>query len=310
MTTDEAVALFAPLKKTMHLKVSVAQAFARFAEHFGDWWPRQSGHCVFGDASTGCLMEPGVGGRILETGEGDQTTEWGRVVLWEPPHRLSFDWYPGRTADTSQRIDLSFTADSEGTRIDLTHNDWHLLGDRADELRQSYDGGWDQVLGTFGAHASRASARARYENEPRGRIAAFQTTINAPVETVWELLATEEGVNRWFTDESTLEGQVGGALVFRWRELANDGGTMELYGRVVQYDPGACFVFDWQADSGTYDLRCQIEFEVAGDGTVVRLNEQGFQNTPRGLQDLLNRQSGWSQQLTRLKVFAEHGIRV
>ncbi|MEM1433514.1 MAG: SRPBCC family protein [Pseudomonadota bacterium] len=310
MSTGSAVSLFAPVTKTLHLKVSPSQAFGRFAERFGEWWPRHAGHSVFGPTSTGCLMEAGVGGRILEQGEGGAVAEWGRVTAWEPPRRLQFSWYPGRDAATAQRVEVTFTADAEGTLIELAHHDWHLLGEQAEAVRDGYDSGWDTVLGTFGAHATRAARSTLDARDLRGWVAAFRTTIDVPRDRLWHLLTTADGLNQWFTDATTLEPQAGGQLVFRWRNLAADGSTLEHFGRVCRYEPVTCFEFDWQADSGTYDLRCRIDFEETGRGTLVSLTESGFQETPTGLQDLLNRQGGWAQVLTQLKAFAQHGIRL
>ncbi len=85
---------------------------------------------------------------------------------------------------------------------------------------------------------------------------------------------------------------------------------MEYFGRVRTHEPPNRFAFDWQADLGRYDLSCEIELEAIPAGTRVRLRETGFADSDDGLQDLLNRQGGWWQELTRLKAYAEHGIRV
>lgn len=44
-------------------------------------------------------------------------------------------------------------------------------------------------------------------------------------------------------------------------------------------------------------------------GTSVRLIEHGYEDTPAGLQDLLNRVSGWAAVLTQIRSYLEHGER-
>ncbi len=310
MSTQNVEQLFAPLRKTLHLKASPTQTFARFAERFGDWWPRHNGHSVFGGESAGCRLEGEAGGRIVEFASDGREAEWGRIEVWDPPCRLQFSWYPGRDAATAQTVEVTFTPEETGTLISLEHRDWHVLGAQAEITRTDYDRGWDHVLGSFGAHASRGAARSVYSATPRGRVAAFTTQVNAPIERVFELLATAEGLNRWFTDHTSLDPRAGGLLVFRWRGEGAEVDALEFFGRVHTHRAPDCFAFDWQADSGAYDLRCRIDFEAAGGGTRISLTETGFRDDATGLQDLLNRQSGWSQSLTQLKAFAEHGIRI
>ncbi|MEM1229891.1 MAG: SRPBCC family protein [Pseudomonadota bacterium] len=310
MSDEDPRELFAPLRKTLHLRTSKAQAFARFAEGFNNWWPRHLGHSVFGERSSHCLLEPRSGGRILEFDQDGGEAEWGVVTAWEPPARLAFHWYPGRDAETAQRVEVTFTADAKGTLIELIHHDWHLLGAQAEPSRERYDSGWDQVLGTFGAHSSRATERAAHGMTPRGRVVSQRLTVKVPIARAWALLTTAEGMNQWFTSDATVDPAPGGRLVFRWDHLPPGAGPLELFGRVRRYEPERCFAFDWQADSGTYDLYCQIDFESVPEGTRIVLEETGFQDTPLGLQDLLNRQGGWAQELTALRVFAEHGIRL
>ncbi len=314
MSANEPIDMFAPLRKTLQLRASPNQAFARFAERFGDWWPRAQGHSVFGAESRTCQIEPFTGGRILELANDGREAQWGRITTWHPPHALHFTWHAGRDESTAQRIEVTFTANDDGTLVTLVHHDWHVPGSAAADTRNGYDRGWGHVLGTFGAHASRAAARAVYNATPCGRVASFATIVHAPIERVFALLATAEGLDAWFTHGASLEPREGGQLVFRWRDLlasdGPDGEPLEFFGRVHVCEAPRRFVFDWQADSGAYDLRCAIELEPAGNGTKVSLRETGFRDDDVGLQDLLNRQSGWSQSLTELKAFAEHGIRL
>jgi uncharacterized protein YndB with AHSA1/START domain len=68
------------------------------------------------------------------------------------------------------------------------------------------------------------------------------------------------------------------------------------------------FIFQWKADSLSYDTTVEIYFEPVEEGTVVSLSEYGFEDSPTGLKDMLNRASGWAQALTLMKFYLEHGV--
>lgn len=60
--------------------------------------------------------------------------------------RVAFSWHPGRTSDTAQRVEVTFEADGEHTRVTLVHTGWETLGDAAAETRDGYGSGWVPVL--------------------------------------------------------------------------------------------------------------------------------------------------------------------
>jgi uncharacterized protein YndB with AHSA1/START domain len=70
--------------------MSVEKAFAFFTESFGSWWPAEYhiGQADMADA----VLEPRKGGRWYERGTDGSECDWGRVLAWEPPHRLVVTW--------------------------------------------------------------------------------------------------------------------------------------------------------------------------------------------------------------------------
>ena len=134
-----------PVVKTVAVRAAPAQAFDFFARDLARWWPLGQFHV--GADPVECLIEPRVGGRILERTTDGHETVWGSVTVWEPPHRLSFTWIIGLAAELAQVIELRFTpADDGGTQVQLTHSGWDKLGDRAAALRERYDRGWATIL--------------------------------------------------------------------------------------------------------------------------------------------------------------------
>jgi len=69
------------------------RAFAFFAEHLAMWWPRDYtwGQDVLEDIA----IEPRVGGLCSERGPYGFRCDWGRVLAWEPPHRIALAWQIG-----------------------------------------------------------------------------------------------------------------------------------------------------------------------------------------------------------------------
>ena len=138
----------APVEKTVRVTLPVESAFELFTSGIASWWPYHT-HSVGGQQVESCVLEGQVGGRIYEVNKDGSQADWGRVLVWEPPHRLVFSWHPGREADSAQQVSVQFTATSQGTQVDLVHTGWELLGEQAAALRESYVSGWDYVLGKY-----------------------------------------------------------------------------------------------------------------------------------------------------------------
>lgn len=137
----------------------------------------------------------------------------------------------------------------------------------------------------------------------------FKTLIRVQPERAYDAIATAAGLNEWFTTGATLDLRPGGEIRFRWKDWGLDRYTGEIPGTVLEVRRPERYVFQWRADSGTYDTTVDIDFEAVAEGTVVKLIETGYEDTPAGMQDLLNRVSGWAQVLTLMKFYLEHGVR-
>ena len=137
----------------------------------------------------------------------------------------------------------------------------------------------------------------------------FSTLVRAEPGIVFDALATAEGLDRWFTrGGSTLEPGPGGALVFRYKNWGVEDFTGEMVGEVVEHHRPERFSFRWPVDSGGYMTTVAVDFEPHEDGTVVTLVEGVYEDDATGLQDMLNRSSGWAQALILMKFWVEHGV--
>jgi uncharacterized protein YndB with AHSA1/START domain len=125
--------------------LAVSDAFDLFTSGIASWWPLKT-HSIAEERAVVCRFESGVGGRIYEVDDGGREHLWGTVKVWEPPERVVIGWHPGRDAATAQEVEVLFSAEREGTSVELEHRKWETLGDAAEEIRSHYDSGWDTTL--------------------------------------------------------------------------------------------------------------------------------------------------------------------
>jgi uncharacterized protein YndB with AHSA1/START domain len=148
MTAPAAVS-FSPIVKTVRVNAPPERAFLRFTAELGTWWPLQS-HSVGQADAESVTMEPRVGGRIVERIRGGREAVWGTLTVWDPPRRVAFTWHPGREAATAQDVEVRFTPDGAGTRVELEHRGFERLGVKLGRTaRRGYPLGWEYVLGLY-----------------------------------------------------------------------------------------------------------------------------------------------------------------
>ncbi|MDQ3894406.1 MAG: SRPBCC family protein [Actinomycetota bacterium] len=142
-----------PVRKTIAVQAPVEKAFAVFTDGIATWWPLQK-HSVGadrgGEAPESAVFEGRVGGRVFERSSDGSESDWGEVLVWEPPRRIVYTWHPGH-ADPSiaTEVEVRFRPDGGGTRVEIEHRGWERLGEPGARTRESYDSGWDTVLGRY-----------------------------------------------------------------------------------------------------------------------------------------------------------------
>lgn len=95
------------------------------------------------------VLEEREGGELYELTRSGEKAHWAWVTAWEPPFRLVLAWHltPERSAPTE--IEVRFTPEGGGTRLDLEHRHWERLGADGGAARDGYRSGWDPVLERF-----------------------------------------------------------------------------------------------------------------------------------------------------------------
>lgn len=70
--------------------LAVEEAFTFFTESIGRWWPAE--YHIGSSPMVDTILEPRPGGRWYERGADGTECDWGRVLTWEPPHRIVLTW--------------------------------------------------------------------------------------------------------------------------------------------------------------------------------------------------------------------------
>jgi uncharacterized protein YndB with AHSA1/START domain len=153
----------ASVRKTVVVNVPQANAFAVFTERHGEWWPLQNYHIGAQPPQT-AILEPRPGGRWFERASDGSECDWGRVLVWEPPHRIVLSWEISadwkHDPNLKTEVEVRFIAEGTNrTRVELEHRGLDVYGARRDEMRGIFDSdrGWKGLLDAFAACASEGS---------------------------------------------------------------------------------------------------------------------------------------------------------
>jgi uncharacterized protein YndB with AHSA1/START domain len=151
----------APVRKTLTVAASPSRAFEVFTAGFDRWWPRS--HSIGESPLKTAVIEPRQGGRWFGRLENGTEAAWGDVLAWEPPRRLVLAWRIGADwqydPELLTEVEVIFTPEGEGTRVDFEHRHLERMGEGAEAVRASFEseGGWTGLLKMFAAEAAKPS---------------------------------------------------------------------------------------------------------------------------------------------------------
>jgi uncharacterized protein YndB with AHSA1/START domain len=249
----------------------------------------------------GVRIEPKVGGRFEESWQDDDGNDHettGQVLELEEPSLLRLSWQE-QNWDEPNEVTFQLAEDGDRCRLDVSHGDWgQFEGERGAQLRSEFGRGWEDLL---------AKMRALAEQEANELPPIeHRTYIEASPEEVYELLATAEGWDAWFTQGTTVDPRAGGSIQLRWVNFGAGRWTIEDGGAVLVADPPRRFCFQWNPCSKTTTV--DILLTPAGSGTQVLLTESGYSRSDRDLKSLIDCATGWGEAMTLLKFFLENGV--
>ena len=97
-------------------------AFRLFTPDIDRWWRRGRKFRHSASESSLILLEPKLGGRLLEQFDAGGAFEVGRIEVWEPPRRLCFSWrFAESTADEHTQVEVDFAPSGSGTLVSVVH---------------------------------------------------------------------------------------------------------------------------------------------------------------------------------------------
>ena len=141
----------APVRASVEVSQSPAQAFDIFLSRIGEWWP---GKTIGEKPFVSITIEPHQGGRWYETDEDGTDTHWGKVLAWEPPGRALLAWELNSRFEHDPtvltEVEILFTPLADGgTKIALEHRNLERFGDDAARIAGMIGEGWPEKLAGF-----------------------------------------------------------------------------------------------------------------------------------------------------------------
>ena len=149
----------APVRKSVRVAVSQAHAFEVFTAGLDRWWPHRAS--IGSSPMKIVAIEPRLGGRWYEIGEDGARTDFGKILVWDPPRRfvVSWDinsqWKPD--AAVSSEVEVRFTSDGpDATLVELEHRKFEAMGAEGGvSMRKGVDSGWVGMLDRFKEEAEK-----------------------------------------------------------------------------------------------------------------------------------------------------------
>lgn len=153
MTADVTDIGIAPVRQSIVVRATAADAFRIFTDDIDGWWPRT--HHIGKSPMRRVIVEPRAGGRCFTEQVDDTECDWGTVLVWEPPSRFVFAWQVTHEwgfqpdLDRASEVEVRFTpVGPESTRVDLEHRHFERHGAGARAMRDGVDApnGWNGML--------------------------------------------------------------------------------------------------------------------------------------------------------------------
>ena len=139
--------------KSAVVSATPEKAFEVFTDEMATWWPIETHSIQAMDKAAGppegIVFETGPNGRIYERMTSGEEAHWANVTAWEPPNRLVLEWKVDPAAVAPTEVEIRFTPEGEGARVELEHRGFEALGKEAEKAHTSYSNGWPKVFQDF-----------------------------------------------------------------------------------------------------------------------------------------------------------------
>jgi uncharacterized protein YndB with AHSA1/START domain len=135
----------------VEVPVDPATAFALYVTRPGRRHPKDG----LSGAPAEIIYEPLAGGRWYERADDGREYEWGKVIEWDPPHRLILAWMVGASTGEwafdpdpthASRAEITFQSTEHGTRVRVEHSGFEAHGSGAASIKRGASRGWVEDL--------------------------------------------------------------------------------------------------------------------------------------------------------------------
>jgi uncharacterized protein YndB with AHSA1/START domain len=144
-----------PVHKEILVQAPAEDVFRLFTERMDSWWPRTY---RLGQAKLErIVLESRLHGRLYQVCDDGKETNWGKVLVWDPPRRLMLAWQIDGTwqynPDFVTEVEVTFTAQGpRTTHVVLEHRNLERYGAAAAAM----GGGWSGLMALFAKAAEAA----------------------------------------------------------------------------------------------------------------------------------------------------------
>ena len=153
------------VRKELMINASQRRAFQAFTEQMDLWWPRS--HHIGKSEMKEAVLETKQGGRWYEVGVDGTECNWGKVLVWNPPHKLVLAWQI--TAewqyDPNFLTEVEVNFSEKGPKIRASPLSIGILKSLASRLKKSGARSTPRVVGRACSRASRQSLKPRQRPE-------------------------------------------------------------------------------------------------------------------------------------------------
>ena len=134
------------------------------------------------------------------------------------------------------------------------------------------------------------------------------TRIQKPIDEVFDAVYNPTKLSGYFTNGGASAPLDEGSTV-EWSFADTPGEEITFPVKVVRSVKNKLIAFEWQSRSDGGDTRVEISFEADGpDATIVRITEEGWEETDADLNRSYMNCMGWSHMVSALKAYTEYGI--
>lgn len=130
------------IEKSVLLHCNPEEAFRLFTVRISEWWPHT--HRPAKDPDSELVLEQT--GRFSQIAADGREIALGRVLDWEPPHRLALDFYIGTNEAQPTAVEVTFTPAKDGTRVTIQHRSKPESQDLWNQRAPLFERSWEAVL--------------------------------------------------------------------------------------------------------------------------------------------------------------------